>query len=80
MLVDGTGLVENYQYYLATSDMARRHPEVIGAVVDELRVVNDWADGHRDEVARFLADLPRARRAGVADRRVAARIRDRADH
>jgi sulfonate transport system substrate-binding protein len=71
VLVDGTGIVENFQYYLATRQLAARQPQVLEAVLAELRTMNDWAETHPDEMADFLADLlklnPRILR--VAERR-----------
>jgi sulfonate transport system substrate-binding protein len=71
MLIDGTGLVENRGYYLATRQFAAEQPETINALVTELRTLSDWAAGHRDECADFLAAqlemAPRVLR--VAERR-----------
>jgi len=36
-LKDGTGLVDNHQFYLATRPYAKDHPKVIEALVDEVR-------------------------------------------
>lgn len=57
VLIDGKGLVENYQYYLSTRKLAEQHPEIVEGLIAELRVANDWAEGHRDEAAAFLASL-----------------------
>jgi sulfonate transport system substrate-binding protein len=71
MLIDGTGLVENRGYYLATRQFATEQPETLSALVTELRTLSDWAAGHRDEFADFLANqlemAPRVLR--VAERR-----------
>jgi ABC-type nitrate/sulfonate/bicarbonate transport system substrate-binding protein len=56
MLVDGTGLVENRGYYLATRQFAAEQPETLQAVVAELRAMSEWAAQHREEFADFFAN------------------------
>lgn len=49
-LADGTGLVNNYSFYLAGTDYARAHPQVLQALFDDVR-----------EAARFVqTDVARA--------------------
>jgi sulfonate transport system substrate-binding protein len=55
ILADGTGLVQNYQYYLATRDYAARQPQIIKALLAEIDTVDRWAAEHRPEVAKLLA-------------------------
>jgi sulfonate transport system substrate-binding protein len=55
VLADGTGLVSNHQFYLASRGYADRHPQVIQAIVDELARLDAWADKNSAEVAKFLA-------------------------
>ena len=55
VLADGTGLVANHQFYLASRAYAGRRPEVLKAVVEELARLDAWAAGHPGEVARLLA-------------------------
>ncbi len=43
-------------YYLASRDFATRYPDVLGAVVDELAKVTEWAGQHRDELAALAAE------------------------
>jgi sulfonate transport system substrate-binding protein len=57
VLIDGTGIVENFQYYLATRRLAAEQPETLLTVLAELRQINDWAESHRREVTSFLAGL-----------------------
>ncbi|MDQ0651844.1 sulfonate transport system substrate-binding protein [Pseudomonas cedrina] len=42
-LRDGTGIADNHQFYLATKPYAEQHPEVIQALVEEVRAVGEWA-------------------------------------
>ncbi len=40
-LRDGSGIVDNHQFYLATKPYAQQHPEVITALVEEVRAVGE---------------------------------------
>lgn len=55
VLRDGSGLVSNHQFYLAARPYAQQHPQIVGAIVEELRTVDAWGKAHPEEVARFLA-------------------------
>jgi sulfonate transport system substrate-binding protein len=55
VLADGTGLVKNHQFYLASRGYAQRHPQVIATLVDELARVDVWAQKSAKEVAQVLA-------------------------
>ena len=54
-LADGTGLATNRQFYLASRDLARTHPELIQAVTQELVQTDAWAAGHQHDVAELLS-------------------------
>lgn len=53
-LVDGTGLVDNLQFYLASRDYAARDPGAVHAVIEELDAADRWAAGNQQEVARLF--------------------------
>ncbi|MBC7995571.1 MAG: sulfonate ABC transporter substrate-binding protein [Rhizobacter sp.] len=55
VLADGTGLVSNHQFYLASRAYADKNPQVIKAIVEELGKLDAWADKNSGEVAKFLA-------------------------
>ena len=55
LLADGTGLVSNHQFYLATRSYAEKRPQVIQAIVDELARLDLWAEKNDKEVAAVLA-------------------------
>jgi sulfonate transport system substrate-binding protein len=57
VLVDGNGYVENHQYYFATKKLAESHPNVVLALIEELKQISAWAESHREEIAQFLSDL-----------------------
>lgn len=56
-LRDGSGLVDNHQFYLATRSYAEQHPQVIGTLVEEIRGVGEWVKGNLDEATRQVAPL-----------------------
>ena len=55
VLADGTSLVSNHQFYLASRGYADKHPQVIQAIVDELARLDVWAEKSPKEVAALLA-------------------------
>jgi sulfonate transport system substrate-binding protein len=55
VLVDGTNLVANPEFYLARRDFVQSHPDVIQALISAIQETDTWAAAHRDEVAKLLA-------------------------
>lgn len=55
VLKDGSGLVSNHQFYLASRSFADEHPDLVQAVLAELAEVDKWASTHQDEVAALLS-------------------------
>lgn len=56
-LRDGSGLVDNHQFYLATRTYAEQHPQVVGTLVEEIRGVGEWVKGNLDEATSQVAPL-----------------------
>lgn len=56
-LRDGSGLVDNHQFYLATRTYAEKNPQVVGALVEEIRGVGEWVKGNLDEATSQVAPL-----------------------
>ncbi|MGE8657509.1 MAG: sulfonate ABC transporter substrate-binding protein [Achromobacter sp.] len=54
VLADGTGVVKNYQFFLAARPYQQAHPEVIQIVLDEIRKGDLWARDHRAEAVALL--------------------------
>lgn len=54
ILADGTGLVANHQFYLASRGYAEKNPQVVQAIIDELARLDAWAEKNTADVARFL--------------------------
>ena len=57
VIQDGTNTVNNHQFYLAEENYAAKRPDVVAAIFDELKKVNDWAVTKPKEVANALAPL-----------------------
>ncbi|HVJ52943.1 MAG TPA: sulfonate ABC transporter substrate-binding protein [Aliidongia sp.] len=60
-LTDGTGLVANRQFYLASKSFAAAHPELIGTLLEAIGATDAWAEEHQGEVAALLSP-----RTGIA--------------
>lgn len=56
-LVDGKGLVSNHQFYLATRPYAEQHPEVIEALVEEIRGIGEWVKANNEQTVAQVAPL-----------------------
>src|SRR5215467_4253692 len=54
-LADGTGLVANHQFYLATKTFADADPKIVDVVLAQLSEVDDWAKHDIHAVAEQLA-------------------------
>jgi sulfonate transport system substrate-binding protein len=55
ILTDGTGLVENHQFYLASREYAKAHAAVLREVAEEIKKADAWAEGHQSEVLDLLS-------------------------
>jgi sulfonate transport system substrate-binding protein len=54
-LRDGTGLVDNYQFYLARRTWATANPGITKVVLDEVNDVGEWANKTPEQAAKQLA-------------------------
>ncbi|MDR2155687.1 MAG: sulfonate ABC transporter substrate-binding protein, partial [Burkholderiaceae bacterium] len=54
VLADGAGAVNNIQYYLASKGYARARPDVLNAVLDELKDTDAWAAINPKEAETIL--------------------------
>jgi sulfonate transport system substrate-binding protein len=55
VLVDGSGLVSNHQFYVAARNYATKYPEVIRIFIEELAKVDEWSRRNIKEVAAILS-------------------------
>ncbi|OZI49488.1 sulfonate ABC transporter substrate-binding protein [Bordetella genomosp. 4] len=54
VLADGTGVVNNYQFFLASRDYLDKHPDVVKTVLEEIRKGDLWAKDHLKESVDLL--------------------------
>lgn len=57
VLSDGEGIVDNHQFYLSEKTYGNRHPDVIAAVFDEIRKIDEWVLKSPHDAAVVLAPL-----------------------
>lgn len=65
VLANGSGLVDNHQFYLAERNYAKKNPQIVRIILEELNKIDLWGKQNPKEVAAFLApniglDLPTA--------------------
>ncbi len=56
-LRDGEGIVQNLQFYLATRPYAEKNPQIIKALIEEVRAVGEWSKANPQEVTNQVAPL-----------------------
>ncbi|WP_293781129.1 sulfonate ABC transporter substrate-binding protein [uncultured Oxalicibacterium sp.] len=56
VLEDGTGLVANHQFFLASRSYAQKHPRLIAILLEELDKVDQWGAKNLKEIATVLAE------------------------
>jgi len=54
-LTDGTGLVQNLQFYLATRDYAQNHGDILKIVDEQIAETDAWAEKHQAETVDLLS-------------------------
>lgn len=54
-LTDGTGLVANHQFYLATRSFTDAHPRAVDAVIEAVAAIDAWAKDNARAVAEELS-------------------------
>jgi sulfonate transport system substrate-binding protein len=55
ILTDGTGLVENRGFFLASQKFVDQNPQVVTAILEELKTTSQWAQSNPQKVAEFLS-------------------------
>jgi sulfonate transport system substrate-binding protein len=77
VLADGTGVVNNYQFFLASRDYETKHPEVIDILLDEIHKGDLWVRDHQPEAVDLLQPILGLERpvVEVAVRRMAYGVR-----
>ncbi|MFC5701144.1 sulfonate ABC transporter substrate-binding protein [Cohnella faecalis] len=55
VLADGEGVVNNYEYYLASRSFAEANPKAVDAFLEQLTQSDAWAKDHLSDVANLLS-------------------------
>ncbi|WP_094777248.1 sulfonate ABC transporter substrate-binding protein [Domibacillus aminovorans] len=55
ILVDGTNLVNNREFFLASKEFAEENPEVLDIIYNEIDKAETWVSENKNEAAEFLA-------------------------
>jgi sulfonate transport system substrate-binding protein len=57
VLVNANEISKTNSFYLANRDFAAKAPQTVSAVIDVLAKTADWAETHRDDVGRVMAEV-----------------------
>jgi sulfonate transport system substrate-binding protein len=57
VLVNASDIGKTNSFYIANRDFAARAPQLVSAINDVLAKTAAWAEAHRDQVGRVLADV-----------------------
>jgi sulfonate transport system substrate-binding protein len=57
ILAKASDLGKTNSFYIANRDFAAHSPYFVSAIIDVLAKSADWAEGHRDQVGRLMADI-----------------------
>lgn len=57
VLAEASQIGKTNSFYLANRDFAARSPQLLSLVIDTLAKTADWAEAHRDQVGRALAEV-----------------------
>jgi len=56
VLADGSGLVDDFVFYVSTRFVADKHPHLLEVVIDEIAKAEQWMQAHPDDAAAQLSD------------------------
>src|SRR5580704_8249993 len=57
VLINANEIGKTNSFYLANRDFAAKAPQTVSAVIDVLAKTADWAETHRDDVGRVMAEV-----------------------
>ena len=56
-LADGTGIVNNHEFYLASRTLADNEPKIVATIIEALAEVDTWVNANIEEVAEQFSPL-----------------------
>jgi sulfonate transport system substrate-binding protein len=57
LLIDGEGLTTDRDFFIATKNFEKNHPEMIDILLDEIQKSSDWANSNQEELATILTPI-----------------------
>jgi sulfonate transport system substrate-binding protein len=57
VLINSSEIGKTNSFYIANRDFAARAPQLVSGIIDVLAKTADWAEAHRDQVGRVLAEV-----------------------
>ena len=79
-LANGTGVVDNHEFYLASRNFVDTRPEVVDTILASLGEIDTWINANRGDVAEAVLAGAWHPRGRARSRRRAALLRRQADH
>lgn len=55
VLADGTGMVQNHEFYLAARPFAEKYPDLVELILDEANKIDEWAKENQKALAELLS-------------------------
>jgi len=55
VIADGTGVVANHEFYLATRTFAEQHPDLVEILLEEADRIDTWSKDNAQELAELLS-------------------------
>ncbi|NIK77747.1 sulfonate transport system substrate-binding protein [Paenibacillus castaneae] len=55
LLANGTGVVSNHEFYLATRSFAEKYPDIVQILLEEANKIDVWSKDHPKELAEKLS-------------------------
>lgn len=55
LLADGSDVVSNYEFYLASRSFAEKYPDIVDILLDEANKIDEWAKNNQKELAEKLS-------------------------
>jgi sulfonate transport system substrate-binding protein len=56
-LVNGEGLTTDRDFFIANTDFADNHEDIIDEVIDEIKESSEWANSHHEELVEMLSPI-----------------------
>lgn len=55
ILADGTGIANNYNFYIASRPFVQKHPQVLASALEAINETGEWVGGNQADAAAIVA-------------------------